>query len=77
MRFYAACPFFGWPGRMLVPLDFLEFFNKDSIEIRPISCYSNHIKKPISNGQSIPVNRPSLCKQLQQFGPVIASLIAF
>jgi hypothetical protein len=52
-------------------------FYKSSIENQPISCYSNHIKKRITNGQSIPVNRPSHCKQLQQFGPVIAALIAF
>ena len=50
---------------------FCPVFYHEIIEIRPISCFSNHIKKPVSNGQSIPVNRASHCKQLQQIGPVI------
>jgi hypothetical protein len=77
MRFHVACPFFDCPGRMLVPLAFIAVFNKDSIEIRTVSCYSDHIKKSITNGQNNPVYRQSRCKQPQQFGPVIAALIAF
>ena len=56
---------------------FCPVFYNEIIEIGPISCYSNHIKKPISNSRSIPVNRPSHYKRLQQTRSVIAALIAF
>ena len=40
----------------------LFVFYDASIENQVTLCYSNHIKKPISNWQSFPVNRPSHCK---------------